>query len=259
MKTLTTRFLVTLLTLTLTLGCVAVDVFAQDGAHDSEAAEGLDLHAVAELFKDSESLESFEHALNDSEKGINNLDLNENDQVDFIRVTEQVADHTHLIVLQVPLGEDEFQDVATIAVEQEGAEKYNLQVQGDPGIYGPDYYIVPASANFATWGIVRGLYRPNYHPYLSPFGFRTLPRWWGVRRPLALDLYRARTGVFAGRRNFVASRTFTVRTLNKVNYHPRASALATRRTRITRTTTTKTNNGTKTTTTKTRVTRTRRP
>jgi hypothetical protein len=249
MKSLISKFLVTLLFLALGLAGVR----AQDGAaHDSEAAEGLDLHAVAELFKDSENLEAFEHGLNDPEKGINNLDLNENHEVDFIRVTEQVAEHTHLIVLQVPLGEDEFQDVATIAVEQGSGEQYNLQVQGDPVIYGPDYYFVPAGTGFGAWGVVRGLFRPNYHPYLSPFGFRTLPRWWGARQPVALNIYRARTGVFVGRRNFVASKTLTVRTLNKVNYHARTSTLVTRRTRVTRTTTTKTSTGAKTTTTTTK-------
>ncbi len=54
-------------------------------APTSEAAEGLDLKAVSELFKDSENLEEFEKALNDPEVGINNLDLDENGEVDFIR------------------------------------------------------------------------------------------------------------------------------------------------------------------------------
>ena len=39
--------------------------------------------AVAELFKDSKDLEAFEKALNDSEVGINNLDLDEDGEVDF--------------------------------------------------------------------------------------------------------------------------------------------------------------------------------
>ena len=43
----------------------------------SDAAEGLDLHTVAEVFKDSPNLEEFEKILNDPDKGINNLDLDE--------------------------------------------------------------------------------------------------------------------------------------------------------------------------------------
>jgi len=240
MKNLMTKLVIAFAILT--FGSISVS--AQDGdtssTHNSEAAEGLDLHAVAEVFKGSENLENFEHSLNNPETGINNLDLNHNDQVDFIRVVEHVADNTHLVVLQVPLGEDEFQDVATIAVEQEGGEKYNLQVQGDEALYGPSYYIVPSTADLGTWNVVRGLFRPSYRPYLSPFGFRTLPRWWGVRRPVALNDYRTRTVAFVGRRNFVASRTVRVRTVNKINYHPRASAMVTRRTNVTRTTTTTT-------------------
>ncbi len=53
-------------------------VFGQDVtivAPTSEAAEGLDLNAVSELFKDSKNLDEFEKALNDSSIGVNNLDL----------------------------------------------------------------------------------------------------------------------------------------------------------------------------------------
>src|ERR1051325_6546687 len=82
-------------------------VFAQDKIKSisvsSEAAEGLDLLAVGELFKDAKDLEGFEKSLNDPEVGVNNLDLDDNGDVDFIRVVEEVKDDTHLIILQVPL------------------------------------------------------------------------------------------------------------------------------------------------------------
>lgn len=247
---------------TLTLGLASVP--AQDPATPhSEAASGLDLYAVAELFKTSETLEKFEESLNHSETGINNLDLDQNGEVDFIRVTEKVVDDTHLIVLQAPVSESELQDVATIAVERERGEKYNLHVQGDTTLYGANYYVVPADNNFSAWNVVRWIFRPNYQAYVSPFGYRSLPRWWGVRHPVALNIYRARTFAFVGKRNFVASRTLTVRTINKVNYHPRTSTIVTKRTTTTtavpkgvvdtRTvTTTKAGPATQTTTTKTR-------
>lgn len=228
MKKLTTLFAT--VTLALTLGASA---FAQEGTTtvtaDSDAAAGLDLHAVAELFKDSENLEKFEQALNSPEGGVNNLDLNKDGQVDFIRVTEQVKGDTHLVILQVPLGEDDYQDVATIAAERESGDKYNVQVQGDTTIYGDNYYVVPAGNNFSAWNVVRWLFRPNYRPYVSVYTYRVRPAWWVARRPVAVAAYRARTGIFVGRRNFVASRTFTVRTVNRVAYRPRASALVVRR------------------------------
>lgn len=238
------KFLITFATLTLGL----VSVLAQDGATvvtaNSEAAAGLDLYAVAELFKNSETLEKFEQSLNDPQTGINNLDLDQNGEVDFIRVTEKTADDTHLIILQTPITESEFQDVATIAVERESGEKHNLHIQGDTVLYGANYYVVPANNNFSAWNVVRWIFRPNYQAYVSPYGYRVLPRWWGVRRPVAFNVYRTRTVAFVGRRNFVASRTVTVRTVNKINYHPRASTIVTRRTNVTRTTTTTATPGT---------------
>jgi hypothetical protein len=248
MKNSMMKFVFTLVILT--LGSMGVS--AQKGTTTSSAnavTAGLNLYAAAELFKDSENLEKFEQTINDAETGINNLDLDEDDAIDFIRVTETVADQTHLIILQTALGENDFQDVATIAVEQEeNGGGYNLQLQGDPSIYGDDYYVVPADNNFSGWKVLSWLYRPNYRPYVSPFGFKNRPRWWRAgRRPLAANVYSTRGGLFAGK-NFTATRTVRVKTIAKVNYRPRTSALV-KKTRVTRVNTTNPRNGNQTTTT----------
>lgn len=233
MKNLTNKFVITLALLA--LGFVGIQ--AQNGvtvAAESEAAGMLDLYAVAELFKDSENLEKFEQSLNDSKTGINNLDLNKNGEIDFIRITEQTKDDTRLIILQSILGENDFQDVATIAVERETGGKYNLQIQGDTAIYGADYYVVPAGNNFSAWNVVRWLFRPNYRVYDSPFGFGNYPRYWAVRRPVAFDVYRNRTVIFGGRKNFVTSRTVRVKNIGKINYRPRTSTLVIRKAEVVR-------------------------
>ena len=236
MKNLIIKLGITLIALT--VGCVAI--LAQTGGTainaDSDAATGLDLYAVAELFKDSENLEKFEQALNDPARGLNNLDLNKDNQVDFIRAVEQIKDNTHLIILQVPLGRDDYQDIATIAVEKESGEKYNLHIQGDTVLYGANYYVVPANNNFSAWDVVRWLFRPNYYPYVSRYSYSVLPTWWTVRQPVTLNVYRGRTGLFSGRSNFVASKTLTVRTINKIVYHPRTSPIVTRKAVVTHTT-----------------------
>lgn len=196
--------------------------------------KGLDLFSVAELFREAESLEKFEQALNDSENGINNLDLNENGEVDFIRVTETVSGDTHLIVLQSALGEDDYQDVAAIAVERENDEQYNLHVQGDETLYGVNYYVAPANNNFRTWNIVRWLFRPNYRAYVSPFGYGNYPRWWRVSRPVAIEVYRNRAALLSGRNNYVYANTVRVKNVSKIGYRRRVSTSVTKRkTRIT--------------------------
>ena len=251
MKNLTIKFTFALVVLTMSFICIE----AQDTAENSETetVAGLDLYAVAELFKDSETLEKFEQNLNDSDNGINNLDLNEDGEIDFIRVSEQVAGKTHFAVLQVALGEDDFQDVATIAVEEENTGNYNLQLQGDTAIYGANYYVVPAKNNFGGWDIVRWLFSPNYRAYVSPYGYRNHPQWWKIRRPVAHNIYRTRTNIFAGRKNFAASKTIKVKTVSRINYRPRASKLVKTKTKVTRTT--KTANGVQVKKTKTKVTK----
>ena len=218
----------------------AIGVTAQIAA-SANAAEGLDLYAAAELFKDSDNLEKFEKSLNSSDNGINNLDLNNDGAIDFIRVTEQTKDDTRLIILQTPTGESEFQDVATIAVERENGG-YNLHIQGDEEIYGANYYVVPAERNFSAWNVVRWLFSPSYRVYVSPYRYRYYPTYYTVRRPVAVNVYRTRVGVFAGRRNFIASRTTTVRTVGKLNYRPNRSTVVVKK-RTTQTTVTNPRNG----------------
>lgn len=235
MKNSIIKFMFTLCVLTLgSIGAPAQGESAATVNPDTGAAKGLDLYAVAELFKDSENLEKFEQALNNPTNGINNLDLNNNGEIDFIRVTEQSKDNNRLIILQSVLGENEFQDVGTIAVERESGGKYNLQIQGDQTIYGANYYVVPANNNFSAWNVVRWIFSPGYRVYVSPYSYRVLPRWWSTRRPVEISIYRSRAGAFVGRRNFITART--VKPINRINYRPRTSTIVTRRTVVTRTT-----------------------
>ena len=211
-------------------------------AQTANAGESLDLGAVGELFKDSENLEKFEQSLNDSANGVNNLDLDEDGAVDFIRVNEQSEGDTHLIILQTAVGENDFQDVATIAVERENND-YRLQIEGDDELYGTNYYIVPAEQNFSAWNVVKRIFSPNYRVYVSPYRYRVYPKWFAVRRePVAVGVYRGRVGIYTGRRNFVASRTTTVRTVGKLNYRPNRSSVVVKK-RTTTTTVTNPRNG----------------
>ena len=212
--------------------------FAQENvtvvAAASEAAEGLDLHAVAELFKDSENLEAFEKALNDPEEGVNNLDLDENDEIDYIRIVEEVADGTHVIILQAVLAEDEFQDVATIEVEKNSEADVNLQIHGNDDIYGADYYMAPTVVSVHTWPMIVWLYRPHYRPYRSVFHFGVYPRWWKPYRPVKVNVYRTRTVKLRGRKTFVVHKKSRVKTVRRVNYKPRNSKRVTKTTIKTR-------------------------
>jgi hypothetical protein len=87
-------------------------------AMNSEISDNLDLRAVASIFGDSRNLQDFERRLNDPELQISNLDLNNDNEVDYLRVIETVENRTHVIIIQSILDNDVYQDVATIDVEK---------------------------------------------------------------------------------------------------------------------------------------------
>ncbi|HEX9654412.1 MAG TPA: hypothetical protein VGA99_11930 [bacterium] len=202
-------------------------------APTSEAADGLDLPAVAELFKAAKDLEAFEKALNDPDVGVNNLDLDDNGEVDYIRVVEEASDDTHVIILQVPLAENEFQDVATIEVEKADDEQYNLQVHGSEVIYGVDYYVAPVHVHVHTWPIITWIYAPLYRPYRSVFYFGYRPHWWRPWHPVTVGVYRTRVVNVNVHTNFTVAKTSRVTTVHRVSYQPASSTLVKKQTRVT--------------------------
>jgi len=243
--------------------------FAQDDESTitplTEAGENLDLQAVLELYMDSETVEDFEKALNDSTNEINNLDLNEDGEVDYIRVVEYVDGDAHVLVLQVPLAENEYQDVATINIEKTD-DDYVIQAAGDTEIYGEDYYIEPepeeeAQANTTTVVVV--MYGYGYSPWISPYRWRVYPVWWRPWRPHPVSVYRSRVVRHHRHHYRHTSHRRTVRAHNTYKSHRKSSSYAKQKNKKTKkqtttkksTTTTKkksqTTNKKKTTTTKT--------
>jgi len=147
------------------------NLYAQDvttvEAKDTDVSDNLDLEAVASLFGDSKNLEEFEKKLNDPETQISNLDLNEDGEVDYLRVTETSKGDTHLVTIQAVIGKDQYQDVATIDVEKKGKDETQVQVVGDVYMYGPGYIITPVYIHPPVICIWFG--GPYYSPWRSPF------------------------------------------------------------------------------------------
>jgi len=189
----------------------------------TEAGENLDLKAVMELFRDAETVEDFEKALNDSTNEVNNLDLNEDGTVDYIRVVEQLDGDVHILILQVPLGENEYQDVATINIEK-NKDEYILQAQGDPDLYGEDYYVEPEpEVEVQTITVVVVMYGVGYSPWISPWHWRVYPVWWRPWRPHPVSVYRSRV-VRHHRSHYRHSRhRSTVRSHNTYKSHRKTS------------------------------------
>jgi hypothetical protein len=226
-----------LITVALSLSLQLSQAIAEDNitiiAPTSQVADGLDLQAVSEVFTETNNLEDFEKALNDPDEGINNLDLDGNGEVDYIRIVEEMSGAAHLIILQAAIGKDEFQDVATIEVEKVD-DNYTMQVHGNVLIYGENYYYHPTHVRIHTWPIITWIYRPVYRPYHSRFYFGFYPRWWRPFHPVHHKVYRTRIVRYTGRNTFVVKRVSHVRTINRIKYKPRTSVRVSKRVSVRR-------------------------
>ena len=171
--------------------------------------DNLDLFGVLDLFKSSASLEEFEKKLNDPTNEINNLDLNNDNDVDYIRVIDRMEGDAHAIVLQVPVSATESQDVAAIELEKTGTDVADLQVVGDEELYGTDYIVemkdetAGADAkwqgfrpivivNVWMWPAVRFVYAPAYVVWVSPYRWAYYPVYWKPWRPVGWRIHHAR-------------------------------------------------------------------
>ncbi len=171
--------------------------------------DNLNLFAVLDLFQQCKTLEEFEKKLNLEDSKINNLDLNNDDQTDYIRVIDHQDGENHAIVLQVPVAKTENQDVAVIYIDKDKSGTYHVQIIGNEDLYGKDYIIEP-NENFAEgkeagasetahsetrivekagtqttiyvsvsyWPVIRYIYTPTYTLYVSPWNWYSYPPWW---------------------------------------------------------------------------------
>ena len=156
-------------------------------ALSDEVSYNLDLRAVATVFADSRNLEDFENRLNDYNSGISNLDLNRDGYVDYLRVIEMYENNTRLVVVQSVLGQNVFQDVATIVVEGRNSNNVHVQIIGDPFIYGRNYIIQPVF--YRTPVIFNTFWAPSYAVWRSPYYWGYYPGYWHRRAPVVTNVY----------------------------------------------------------------------
>jgi hypothetical protein len=169
--------------------------------------DNLNLYAVMKLFQESETLEAFERSLNDENSRINNLDLNRDNFVDYLRVVNFVDGNVHTIVLQAVLDRNQSQDVAVFTVERFNNGEVQIQLIGDELLYGRNYIVEPIYAEtpnpgyigranrgnrvvtttyveVATWPIVRVIYRPGYVVWRSSWYWGYYPPYWRTWSPV---------------------------------------------------------------------------
>ncbi|KLT71460.1 hypothetical protein [Flavobacterium sp. ABG] len=193
----------------LTLGFSSIQ--AQDQttvyAKNSDISDNLDLRAVASIFGESANLQDFERRLNDPKYQISNLDLNDDDQVDYLRVIESVEGRTHVVIIQAVLDRDVYQDIATIDVERNNSSKVVVQIVGNSYLYGANYIYEPVYN--VTPVIYTSFWVTNYRPYCSTWYWNYYPTYYSAWRPFPIYRYRNNVNIYINvnnRYNYVNQR-----------------------------------------------------
>jgi hypothetical protein len=209
--------------LAVALSLLTQPVFSQKDKETKDTTEllglpgdNLDLYAVLSLFQKSKTIEAFEKSLNDEKTAINNLDLNIDKKVDFIKVVTKKDGDAFTFVLQVDVTAKETQDVALILVSKDKKDKISIQAVGDEDLYGKDYVIEPKGNSSVTANpgykgedpvvvnvpatqtvvvqsapIVQYVYSPAYVPYAPPYYYGYYPPWFGFATVMAVGIYRS--------------------------------------------------------------------
>lgn len=172
----------------LTIGSLFAQEKTTVTAKNSDISDNLDLRAVATVFGDAKDLEDFERRLNDPKTQISNLDLNNDNYVDYLRVIETIEGNVHLVVVQAVLEKDVFQDVATIEVERDRNNRVQVQVVGDVYMYGANYIYEPVYVH--TPVIYTTFWVSNYRPYYSSWYWGYYPSYYYYWNPFPIFRYR---------------------------------------------------------------------
>lgn len=172
------------------------------------ASEGLDLKAVGELLKKADTAEEFEKLLNSPDEGVNNLDLNEDGKVDYIKVTEYGDDKVKGFSLTTEPAQGEEQEVATIEVEQVTDKEARMQIQGNEQIYGPNHFY---HSSFGLMDMLILSYLFSSHtPFISPYGYGGYPGGYSPYSTRPINDYRRDVAGRTGSSTFQASQTRAV-------------------------------------------------
>lgn len=210
-------------------GLLSLPAFAQSTTTEPEAlglpGDNLNLYAVLELFQKSKTIEDFEKSLNEKDMKINNLDLNNDKEIDFIKVKTEKDGDDFIFILQIIINKNEIQDVAVINVNKSKDGNVTVQIIGDKDLYGKNY-IVEADSSEKTanpgykgnekviindtstttyvyqpvtaWPVVTYIYSPVYVPYYSPYYWGYYPPYWHPWAPVYYSAYWGYHGHYYG-------------------------------------------------------------
>jgi len=123
---------------------------------------GFDVNRLAAMVKTSTDPQVLEKAINDPNNQINNLDLDKDGKVDYLKVTEPGKNQLNVVD---DISADNSVTVASIKVDPTNNNQADLNIQGNPTYVG-DNYMYHSSFGLTDFLLLSYMMRP--HPYYMP-------------------------------------------------------------------------------------------
>lgn len=159
----------------------------------------LDLNAVAAAFAEARNIQEFEQLLNSSKYMINNLDLNRDGWIDYLRVIETYRSGYHALLIQACLAPSVFQDVATLIAERRPDALY-VEVVGDRWLYGYNYVVRPVFIKRPPMWELYG--HAGYVVWVSPYYYGYFPSYYTRPKPVYLNHYQAYVNTYMSNHHY---------------------------------------------------------
>ena len=158
---------------------------------ETHLGDNLDLKALGELVRTSKDAESIEKQLN-SPGSINNLDIDGDGNVDYIKVSEYPAgQNIRGFSFTVELTNSDKQEIATIEITQiPGTSQATLNINGNQNVYGNSCNY---SSNYSLTDLIilSYLFHPHRY-YYSPYRYGYYPSYWHSYRRTPYNSYSSR-------------------------------------------------------------------
>ena len=165
--------------------------------------ENLNLQALGEIIRKSSNPEEIEKKINEPD-GINNLDLDGDGKIDYLKVTEygKGSEHGYSICAVLKDGEPE---VANVVINTLPNQQAQMSLNGNPNYYGNQNNTYQSTFSSTDFLLLAYLMRPNYGYYHSPYYYGHYGYGYGPRSILSYSAYHSSPHI----RTVTTTRTYT--------------------------------------------------
>jgi hypothetical protein len=130
---------------------------------ENNTTAGFDVNRLADMVKKSTDPQVLEKAINDPGNQINNLDLDKDGKIDYLKITEPGKNQLNVVD---DISNDNSVTVASIKIDPSSDnQQADLNIQGNPNYVG-DNYMYHSHFGLGDFLLLSYLMRP--HPYYMP-------------------------------------------------------------------------------------------